>query len=29
MDRPGGVPYRLYLLAYDLDKEDLYDRAGT
>ena len=29
MDRPEGVPYRLHLLAYDLDKEDLYDRTRT
>ena len=29
MDRPEGVPNWLHLLAYDLDKEDLYDRTRT
>jgi hypothetical protein len=28
-ERPQGVHYRVYLLAYDLDKEDLYDRTRT
>jgi Golgi phosphoprotein 3 (GPP34) len=29
MQRPQEVHYRMYLLAYDLDKEDLYDRTRT
>lgn len=28
-DTPTSVHYRAYLLAYDLDKEDLYDRTRT
>jgi hypothetical protein len=28
-ERPRAVHHRVYLLAYDLDKEDLYDRTRT
>jgi Golgi phosphoprotein 3 GPP34 len=29
MQRPQELQYRVYLLAYDLDEEDLYDRTRT
>ncbi|MEA2234575.1 MAG: hypothetical protein QOD83_4391 [Solirubrobacteraceae bacterium] len=29
MQRPQEVHYRVYLMAYDLEKEDLYDRTRT
>jgi hypothetical protein len=29
MQRPNELHYRVYLLAYDLEKEDLYDRTRT